>query len=522
MKPRKLIVVVALLAVVLLVAGVTAADGPNRVNVNTLPLPIAAAYNGLGPDGNITAMLIVQQNPNRAPAAPALYGSADANDGGWFVSVRGNGIFAQGNNTGIWGQGNGFGGYFVNTGVGPGVYAQSSAAQGLLAINGSQTRQNTPAVQGQANAEDGGWFLSAVGNGLFATGTASGAWITGINQGILVNASNGNGINAQGSQDALFARGGADGIDTRTSSSNTSRSALFVRNEGAGPGITVDGPGGGGGNDGIRVTIQGNSSTSAIVARANGDNSNGIVGIARNGSSPYAIWGQGNDDWAGYFSGNVRITGSLDQGLAAVKMDDPRAPTERYINQASVVGGEMLTLYSGNATTDAKGEAVVKLPDYVEAIAKDFRYQLTPIGQFAQAIVAKELGGGEFVIRTDKPNVKVSWQVSGVRSDPSALASRYKTVEDKTGDAKGTYLNPQAFGQSKSLGVDAARIAALDAKIDASKAEYAAKDAAAAAKSGPDSTPRPDLQPAVQKLAAPNADAPTGIARPALGKSPQQ
>ena len=181
--------------------------------------------------------------------------------------------------------------------------------------------------------------------------------------------------------------------------------------------------------------------------------------------------------------------------------------------------------FHGIEVTRAKGTGIVPVQERQTMSWTDERVEtlkrMWAEGQSASQI-AKELGGGEFVIRTDKPNVKVSWQVSGVRSDPSALASRYKTVEDKTGDAKGTYLNPQAFGQSKSLGVDAARIAALDAKIDASKAEYAAKDAAAAAKSGPDSTPRPDLQPAVQKLAAPNADAPTGIARPALGKSPQQ
>lgn len=509
MRPRKVIAVVALLVVVLIIAGVAVADGPQGVSS---PLQLTLPYFGTFP-GPGAAFTVVQQNPNRGPADPAIYGAAGGNDGGWFVSGTGNGAFVQGRNTGLWAQGTGWGVYAVNLGGGPGVFGFSSVAQGVSAINDSQTRRSTPAVQGQANVEDGGWFLSAQGNGLFATGTASGAWVTGINQGLQVSASNGNGINATGSQDAIFARGQADGIDARTTSSNNNRSALFARNEGSGPTITADSPNS---NTGIVVTSQGDG----IVARANGENNNGIVGIARNGGSPYAIWGQGDGDWAGYFSGNVRITGELDQGLAAVKMDDPRAPTERYINQASVVGGEMLTLYNGNATTDAKGEAVVKMPNYVEAIAKDFRYQLTPIGQFAQAIVAKELSGGEFVIRTDKPFVKVSWQLSGVRSDPSALASRYKAVEDKTGDAKGTYMNPQAFGQSKSLGVDAKRMAELDAKLDASKAEYAAKDAAAA-KSNPDFTPNPALQAPMAKPTAPDAAAPTSL-RPSLGKSPQQ
>jgi hypothetical protein len=39
---------------------------------------------------------------------------------------------------------------------------------------------------------------------------------------------------------------------------------------------------------------------------------------------------------------------------------------------------------------------------------RDFRYQLTVIGTFAQAIVVTEIANGSFSIKTDKPNVKVS------------------------------------------------------------------------------------------------------------------
>ncbi|MFN8474212.1 MAG: hypothetical protein U0822_18610 [Anaerolineae bacterium] len=509
MKLRRLIAVVAILAVVLFVAGVTAADGPQRINLTSLPMPTGGTYNGAGPDGNISALQISQTSATRGPNSPAIYGTGIANDGGWLVSNNGNGAYAQGWTTGIWAVGFGYGGIFQNLGAGPGIMTQSAVGQGLLARQDSAVHRNTPAVQGFANAEDGGWFSSVSSNGVFAQGGnaggvfsgggqgvfvqsinngAPGAIVNGAGDGIRVSASSGNGINATGSQhgiftsggqDGLMARGGADGIDTRTNSGSGNRSALFARNEGSGPGIVVDGPNSGSDNDGIRVTINGNGSTSAIVARANGDNANGIVGIARNGDTPYAIWGQGDGEWAGYFSGDVRVTGTLDNGLAAVKMDDPSNPTGRYINQAAVVGGDMLTLYNGNATTDAKGLAVVKVPAYVETISKDFRYQLTPIGQFAQAIIAKELNGGEFVIQTDKPNVKVSWQLSGVRSDPYAQASSFKAVEDKNARDLGTYLHPEAYGQSKSLGVDAKRIAALDAKLDASQAEAAARDAAA-------------------------------------------
>ena len=46
-----------------------------------------------------------------------------------------------------------------------------------------------------------------------------------------------------------------------------------------------------------------------------------------------------------------------------------------------------MNVYNGNVTTDANGDATVILPDYFEALNRDFLYQLTVIGQFAQAIV---------------------------------------------------------------------------------------------------------------------------------------
>ena len=40
----------------------------------------------------------------------------------------------------------------------------------------------------------------------------------------------------------------------------------------------------------------------------------------------------------------------------------------------------MKNIYDGVATLDAKGERWVELPGWFEALNKDFRYQLTPIG----------------------------------------------------------------------------------------------------------------------------------------------
>jgi len=94
------------------------------------------------------------------------------------------------------------------------------------------------------------------------------------------------------------------------------------------------------------------------------------------------------------------------------------------------------------------------LPDYFEALNRDFRYQLTAIGQFAQAIVSSEVSNNRFTIRTDKPLVKVSWQVTGIRHDAYANANQLQTVEDKPEKERGSYLYPELFNQPEEKGVE--------------------------------------------------------------------
>lgn len=67
----------------------------------------------------------------------------------------------------------------------------------------------------------------------------------------------------------------------------------------------------------------------------------------------------------------------------------------------------MMKVYNGDITTDAHGVATVTLPDR-SALNRDFRYQLTVIGQFAQGIVGKEIHNNRFTVLTRKPGIKVS------------------------------------------------------------------------------------------------------------------
>jgi hypothetical protein len=88
----------------------------------------------------------------------------------------------------------------------------------------------------------------------------------------------------------------------------------------------------------------------------------------------------------------------------------------------------------------------VPLPEWFEVLNTDFRYQLTVIGQFAQAIIAREIGGHQFAIRTSLPNVKVSWQVTGIRQDAFAKANPLVVEQVKNARERGYYLHPELYG----------------------------------------------------------------------------
>jgi hypothetical protein len=175
--------------------------------------------------------------------------------------------------------------------------------------------------------------------------------------------------------------------------------------------------------------------------------------------------------YAGVFSGPVQIScsaatcnttnalqvvGNFAATMKTFKIDHPLDPANKYLNHISVESPDMKNIYDGVITTDANGLATVVLPDYFEALNQDFRYQLTVMGTFAQAIVKDEIANNRFTIQTDKPNVKVSWQVTGIRHDAYAEAYPIPVEEDKPPSEQGRYLSPELFGQPQSHSIGAA------------------------------------------------------------------
>ena len=127
----------------------------------------------------------------------------------------------------------------------------------------------------------------------------------------------------------------------------------------------------------------------------------------------------------------------------------------------------MLNVYNGVVTADAHGEATVELAAWFEALNRDFRYQLTPIGGAAPNLhVKSQVKGNRFAIAGASPGLQISWQLTGVRHDAWADAHRVEVEIAKTGDEAGMYLHPAEHGQPDSAGVnyaDRQRAAAFSA-----------------------------------------------------------
>ncbi len=152
-----------------------------------------------------------------------------------------------------------------------------------------------------------------------------------------------------------------------------------------------------------------------------------------------------------YMNNDAQVVGLLSKGGGSFKIDHPLDPENKYLYHSFVESPDMMNIYNGNTTTDANGKATINLPNYFQALNIDFRYQLTTIGTFAQAIVSQEIKDNKFEITTDMPNTKVSWLVTGVRNDVFAQKNRIQTEELKKDTEKGKYLHPKEFGKPATM-----------------------------------------------------------------------
>jgi hypothetical protein len=197
--------------------------------------------------------------------------------------------------------------------------------------------------------------------------------------------------------------------------------------------------------------------------------SSSYYGLYGESSSGYGLYSRSASGQAAYLDGNVRITGNLQKGGGSFQIDHPLDPANKYLSHSFVESPDMKNVYDGLVVLDDQGETEIELPDWFDALNKDFRYQLTAIGAPGPNLyIAKEIpdrdtnysnsngsnNNSRFKIAGGTSGMKVSWQVTGIRKDPWANVNRIQVEEDKPDKEKGYYIYPDLYEQPPEKGIN--------------------------------------------------------------------
>jgi hypothetical protein len=179
-----------------------------------------------------------------------------------------------------------------------------------------------------------------------------------------------------------------------------------------------------------RIGVGATTSPAGLIdATANSTSNIAVIGRAGPGASAIGIYGtsSGPGTRAGQFDGNVTINGNLlvngsvGKTSGSFRIPHPLEPEKKWLYHSFVESPDMMNIYNGIARLDQSGEATITLPNYFEALNREFRYQLTPVGaSMPNLYVAEEISANTFKIAGGKPGAKVSWQVTGIRQDKDA------------------------------------------------------------------------------------------------------
>lgn len=394
------------------------------------------------------------------------------------AGVRGNNNGAEEHGFGVWGS---------HAGSGAGVYGSSPDGYGVF---GKST--NDIGVRGHSDnafgvygdgALRGVWGQSSGGFGVYG-GSASGIGVfatTFTSIGLRASATTGTGVWASTFDNiALIAERQSESI--RAELAGNLAGAYGEDPRAAGIGVygiagSANPPRGGGAQDhpvgvfGTAEPYNGSFLASGVHGFANAgveDDSvaYGVRGEAETNNTrqiAYGVYGAATGpgaNLAGFFVGDVFITGNLAKGSGSFKIDHPLDPENKYLVHSFVESPDMMNIYNGVATFDEAGMAVVELPDYFQALNRDFRYQLTAMGApMPNLFIAQEVVSNSFVIAGGEPGLRVSWEVTGVRQDAFANANRLINEVEKTGDEKGRLMHPEAFGSPWEEGIHGHRMA---------------------------------------------------------------
>jgi hypothetical protein len=321
------------------------------------------------------------------------------------------GVSASSSGIGVFGQAT------ATNGGAYGVFGTTSSANGVAVygngVNGvgilGATVNPTPGysgVAGYATATTGGAdgvygsTTSPSGSGVFGNAAAP----TGTNFGVFGQAVSPNGIGVDGSATqgtgVAGVSAGSAGYGVYGSSTATSGSGRGVYGDSLSP-------------SGIGVSANASGGGTALVATATGSGTAGVF--------------NGNVE----ITGNLAVSGTVSKSGGSFRIDHPLDPEHKYLYHSFVESPDMMNIYNGIVTLSRHGDALIELPDWFEALNRDFRYQLTCIGAFAPVYIASGVSGNRFRIAGGRAGMKVSWQVTGIRQDVFANKHRIPVEEDK-------------------------------------------------------------------------------------------
>ncbi len=196
---------------------------------------------------------------------------------------------------------------------------------------------------------------------------------------------------------------------------------------------------------GVTYGVRGKTESTAAGAA-------GVRGEApASGNTNYGVYGQATGATAYGVYANGRLGAS---GTKAFMIDHPLDPENKVLMHYSAESPQVLNIYSGNITLDARGEAWVSLPDYFDSINVDPRYQLTPIGAPApQLHIAQRVQNNRFKIAGGASGMEVSWEIKAQRND-RFVAERGAPVEQlKSAAERGRYIDPSLYGKPEEMGI---------------------------------------------------------------------
>jgi hypothetical protein len=425
-------------------------DGLNSTAfLQSVPVPLSLS-------GTSVTNIIRGENTSTFGGATAVRGVASAAAGSTYAgqfdnsSTSGTGVFgrataATGTTYGVYGH--------SNSTAGTGVTGSVSASTGTTyGVHGNSASTSGRGVYGLATAATGAT------HGVYGQSDSSGGGrgVTGI------------GVTGVYGETTALIGSGVYGY--------SSGGAPSVAGDGAPPGLIISAPTGVHGRSdstsGIGVFAEANGlsgTTYGVYAQAVSASGTGVYGNAFAPSGvTYGVYGKSDspDGYGVYSAGELGASGAK-----SFRIDHPDDPENKYLLHYSAESPEVINFYSGTATLDSAGEAVIELPRYFAKINKDPRYMLTAVGapmpmlHVAREIDPAGLDAGarseagkpapvcSFLIAGGVAGKRVSWEVKAVRNDRQTRSHAARVEVTKIGRERGKYQHPELYNQPLEKGV---------------------------------------------------------------------